>query len=177
MRCAIGTVRNKKRAFLKLFPQFWKHRIIQIALVRAGIKIDFAVLAQSNHIPQALQLAHCNQAGPILLPFTKHKLVYQTGRERSIIHHSTEQVSSDPESSGSMFCTTLPDMLCLEMQSLHAAVQPWTCMPWNSRLTVFALMLLPDVWSSAVSESAERWYYVPQHSATPLCDFHLPLCS
>ncbi len=81
---------EKKRAFLKLFPQRWKQCIIQNVLV--CWRIDFPSL-------ELIQLAQCSQAGNILLALAKPRLTHQTAKQ---IHHSTEQVSTAPESSGSM---------------------------------------------------------------------------
>lgn len=44
----------------------------------------------SSLLHQTQHLAECSQAGGVLLAFTKPRLLLQTAREGSLIHHTTE---------------------------------------------------------------------------------------
>ncbi|CAI9577276.1 unnamed protein product, partial [Staurois parvus] len=65
------------------------------------------------------QEAPCNQASTVLLATAKPKHVYRIARQRSVIGHSREHVSSALESSA----------LHLVMEGLDAAAQPWKAIP------------------------------------------------
>ncbi len=107
---------------------------------------------------QNLQLAQCSQAGNVLLASAKPRLAHQTAKQRSMICHSSEQVSTAPESNCGValhhyiWCLAL----YLVMWGLHAAARPWKPISWRSHCTVIELISMPvKVWNSSAIESAE----------------------
>ncbi|CAI9578026.1 unnamed protein product, partial [Staurois parvus] len=71
-----------------------------------------------------LHLSQCSQASTVLLAIAKPRHIYRIARQRSLICHSRELVSTALESSGGMFNTTASD-------SLHCT---WRCMAWMQLL-------------------------------------------
>lgn len=100
---------EQKRALSKLFPQSWKHKIVQKVLLCWSIKSSFHLLLKKNPIAmpflhQTSQLAQCSQAGKIWRTCLSCSRV----QSRHALHHSSWR---------------------MVMWGLHAAAWPWKLMP------------------------------------------------
>lgn len=108
-------------------------------------------------LTQTLQLSQCSQAGNAFLASTKPRLVHQTARHNSVIHHFAEHSRIEWRHAFFSRHPTLGIMFgdvrfaCLEMHFKKLPVHK------------FVLMLLP--------EKAASLHYVLQHLVTLPCDF------
>jgi hypothetical protein len=127
--------RKRERAFSKLFPQSWKHRIVP---------------------HQTLQLALCILAGSFLLASANPSFVHRTARWWSVIHHSREHVSTAPvqwrralhPSSRRLAFLSLGTYLCLYLSNVccycHLGTVFNPCR-WNEPAFMYCTIYRPTV--------------------------------
>ena len=95
---------NIKRAFPKLFPQSWKPDLSQMSWYAEVLRSPFTPEKQA---PSSTKLYRWQVTLSWHPP--KPRPVHQAARQRHLIRHSTEYVSTTTESSGSVLYTNPSD--------------------------------------------------------------------